>query len=281
MEYFKYIKNRFVHERIVNLINLQKQMYTLRKLKTTGGSGVVGIGENDQFINDVKNLCGFRCGDHPSWEQMFNGLDGLYETIKHDLDRIHPKYDWSYWVGKFYEQEFGRNIKIPNPVSVTLTMKQTSGPEQTYTTLKTRKIDRVKGTWTYTTQGNQHTIHVHRIDEIDGQVNLRWFLNRLNKRVFGNGFTKYGKKLQVLPVQECTGYDRIHYHLTLERPENIHWIRFQNIIRKCWGKTPLGYDEIEFDKNVDRGWGNYITKFKMNGRYEDFIDYTNLLILEK
>ena len=59
------------------------------------------------------------------------------------------------------------------------------------------------------------------IDDIISERNFRHFQNVLNRKVFGNSFQRYGKKLQSLIVREVGGGGRHHLHVILETPDRI------------------------------------------------------------
>lgn len=113
------------------------------------------------------------------------------------------------------------------------------------------------------------------LDEITASRNVSHFFARLNKKVFGNAYRKYGCQVNVMPVQEYTG--RIHYHLLIEIPTGRDKGFFKSKLIECWGKTTFGYAEIcieEFDSEVSLfGWGDYITKFKDGN--SDQLDWEN------
>ena len=140
--------------------------------------------------------------------------------------------------------DFLYQIHFRNPVAVTLTMKQFS-----------------QGQW---------------IDEISCSVNLRHFLNRLNKKVFGNGFGRYRKRLQVVAVQEWSSTHRLHLHLIISRPDQLNLAQFVALVRDCWSKTRFGYYEAYFEDCADTGWLDYMLKGRTKSDLADFIDWTNL-----
>ena len=118
------------------------------------------------------------------------------------------------------------------------------------------------------------------LDQINASRNMRHFLNRLNKSVYGNAWQRFDCRVNVLPVQECT--DRIHYHLLIEPPKtrNTRYLsreEFKSRLEECWKKTKFGHQEIcikELEDGDSMGkWCSYITKFK-NGD-SDQLDWEN------
>lgn len=101
-----------------------------------------------------------------------------------------------------------------------------------------------------------------RLDGIEASKNLRHFLNRLNKKVFGNAAQRFGKKVEVVPMLEASYAGRLHYHLALKNPFPTMSICRSAII-DCWSKTRWGYDEVDVQPIYSAGWIDYITKSKL------------------
>lgn len=107
---------------------------------------------------------------------------------------------------------------------------------------------------------------------------LRHFLNVLNKRLFKNGYkspTKFKRRLEVLAVMEGDDVYHRHYHLLLERPEDLSDFRFFWITKECWAKTHLGGSQIKIHYDADKGWLNYMLKARSKEKYDDSIDWVN------
>ena len=118
------------------------------------------------------------------------------------------------------------------------------------------------------------------LDEINASRNMRHFLSRLNKTVFGSSFQRFDLRVNVMPVQECT--ERIHYHLLIEIPTyrngtDVDRESFEMEMKECWQKTKFGYWETCIKRLDDADsllkWSNYITKFKNND--SDQLDWEN------
>jgi hypothetical protein len=99
-----------------------------------------------------------------------------------------------------------------------------------------------------------------RLDGIKASRNVRHFLNRLNKAVYGAAFNRYGKQLRSLVVMEGGKEKRPHVHLEIERPAHVSVEEFERLILKCWGETAFGYDESKITRYSDDGWRDYILK---------------------
>lgn len=133
--------------------------------------------------------------------------------------------------------EFAVKKRIPNAVAVTFTLKQACS------------IPTDRG------------FFIFKPDLIDYQSNTRFFLNRMNQFVYGRRFTKYKKRLLVLPVFEGTRSIRTHLHLAIERPNDMQYSDFIDLIKGCWKKTPLGYHNIDIQEVHNyEGWINYMLK---------------------
>ena len=146
--------------------------------------------------------------------------------------------------------------RVPNPVSVTLTLKQRI------------ECNDFKGRFGI------------NLDPIKVSENTRHFMNRLNQSVFGKGFLRYGKRLSVIPVIEGNSFIRLHVHMTLEKPNHIDINEFEQLISKCWSKTKFGYNNIKI-KPIDNymGWVDYTLKNKSKGEgFRSSVDWDNVFL---
>jgi len=111
------------------------------------------------------------------------------------------------------------------------------------------------------------------IDNISSSKNLKYFLNVLNKRCFGNASKRFNKKLRVISVLERSKVGRWHYHLTLQNPYPENPYKFESMINHAWFKTNYGYRHIHIHKNINEGWNDYITKFNTSDDEVDWLNY--------
>ena len=95
--------------------------------------------------------------------------------------------------------------RVPNPVNVTLTQKQC-----------------VDGEW---------------LDDLRSEQNFRHFANKLNSRVLGARFKRFGKRLAMLVVRESDATHRHHLHCIIERPEHLSEPLFFFHVKSCWTST--------------------------------------------
>jgi len=152
---------------------------------------------------------------------------------------------------------------IPNPLFVTFTLKQ--------------KIQ-------FQSEVGTHLVD---LDEVYMRTNFRHFSNRLNKKVFGNSFRRYGKRLKMVVVEEGKKNGvRLHQHTVIETPSHLDQLQFNSLIGEIWtNKTLWGYEDIRFDvpnksKGDVSGWINYITKSKSKGRdLNSSIDWENTYLV--
>lgn len=157
---------------------------------------------------------------------------------------------------KFDYLEFFQSKVVPNPVALTLTLKQR---------LEQNHI-----------QGR----YGEKLDPIKASKNTRHFMNRLNQTIFGKGFIRYGKRLCVVPIIEGNSYIRLHIHMTLEKPVHLDLDEFKNMIIKCWTKTKFGYYDIQI-KEIDDyyGWFDYKLKNRSKGEgLHSSVDWDNVYL---
>jgi hypothetical protein len=148
---------------------------------------------------------------------------------------------------------------IPNPVALTLTLKQ-----------------RVESNDFRGRFGSS-------IDPIKVSENTRHFLNRLNQKVYGKKFTRFKKCLSVIPVIEGNKNIRLHVHMAIEKPEHLTFEEFEKLIRENWSKTKYGYKDIWIRPTYDYlGWIDYMLKnYSKEKNLSDSVDVCNLHLKKK
>ena len=121
---------------------------------------------------------------------------------------------------------------------------------------------------THSTYGTTHLI---KGDEIDFSSNIRHFSNRMNQRVFGNSFRRFGKRLKMLFVIEGgTNGVRSHYHTVIQTPPQFvgpfSLEKTEHLVFDIWrNKTLWGYQKNDVqqpkkEKGDVEGWIDYISK---------------------
>ena len=98
------------------------------------------------------------------------------------------------------------------------------------------------------------------LDEIQASQNMRHFLTRLNKKIYGAAFTRYNKRVDAVPVFEYDKSNKLHYHLLIKVPNRISEYQLNALILTNWMKTNWGLWEMDLDETYDSGWLRYITK---------------------
>jgi hypothetical protein len=117
----------------------------------------------------------------------------------------------------------------------------------------------------------KQNINGEHIDRIKASKNIRHFLNLLNKKIYGNAFQRYGKKIEVISVLENSYSGRLHCHLAINNPYPEEPIWFETLLHQQWKKTRWGYSENNIQHNANPGWINYITKLNPH----DEVDWEN------
>ena len=144
--------------------------------------------------------------------------------------------------------EFTDRTTWQNPYAVTLTLKEGISENGAYTAL----------------------------DMIKASENLRHFRNRLNQSVFGKGCKRKRLSVRCFAVYEGTSTVRGHYHLCLDRPENVTREQFEAQIERQWRETTWGRKKITIEPCTDLdGWLNYITKRRSKSDFTSSIDWFN------
>lgn len=114
-----------------------------------------------------------------------------------------------------------------------------------------------------------------QIDDIRSSQNTRQFLNRLNKRIFKNSFSRFGKRLKSFVVMEGNRSTRHHIHAVLDRPSHIPFDDFKDLITDCWSKTKFGYNHTEVKEMYNDGWLKYLVKYRTKENLLSGIDWEN------
>lgn len=99
-----------------------------------------------------------------------------------------------------------------------------------------------------------------KLDRYTASSNMRFFLNNLNKSIFGNATQRFGKRIDVIAVQETSNWQRLHYHLLIQVPERISIEDFSDLILQHWKGTDFAYDENVIKPCHSSGWINYMLK---------------------
>lgn len=90
------------------------------------------------------------------------------------------------------------------------------------------------------------------------KATLRWFMNRLNRKVYGKAHRRYGKELTYTVGEHSDGGN--HFHLNVQIPnDRMSFLRFRSLVtliafKTSWIERKYGYPRIycEVAKNVNR-----------------------------
>jgi hypothetical protein len=91
------------------------------------------------------------------------------------------------------------------------------------------------------------------LTEIQAKKELRYFMTRLNRSVYGHAARK-GKKLRVIPIVEKDAYGRWHYHLAIEPPAHLNAHQFAAQIVSSWLRSRWGHRLNHVKPEAVRGW---------------------------
>ena len=116
----------------------------------------------------------------------------------------------------------------------------------------------------------------HKIDIIIASKNIKHFLNRLNRTLYGNAFKRFSKSIKIFPVIEHGSDKRFHVHTIIDKPATVDDVSFYNLIKHSWSKTKFGYDHIHIQPMTNDGWISYLTKFDQKPDYDLAIDWINV-----
>ena len=114
---------------------------------------------------------------------------------------------------------------------------------------------------------------------------FRRFMQRLNRRVYGNANRRYGKRLRVVDVVEKDEGGRWHIHAVIELPSGMTKRQFREAINQCWlgwnarTMNVWAYQQNKIKFDADAGWERYLLKLRQKAGHEawpDCIDWYSL-----
>lgn len=114
------------------------------------------------------------------------------------------------------------------------------------------------------------------INETLASQNLRHFLNKLNRSIFGKAAIRFNKSVACIPILEGGTHKRLHYHLLLDCPRADLVESFPGLIADHWRSSMWGYHQLDCQRDPDAGWVNYMTKFRDKTDFADAIDWVNV-----
>ncbi len=122
----------------------------------------------------------------------------------------------------------------------------------------------------------KQSAHHQRLDKYLATKNCRYFLNRLNKSIFGNAAIRFDKKLEVIAVQETSYSQRLHYHLLIKVPERVSSSELSSLVLQHWKSTDFAYNENTIKPCQSSGWISYMLK-DLGGTSEIDIENTHIV----
>jgi hypothetical protein len=124
-----------------------------------------------------------------------------------------------------------------------------------------------------------------KLDDYRCRQAFRYFMNLLNRAVYGAANRRYGKRLRVLPVLErgqvCARglrswergrLGRWHIHCAIELPSHFDAVALERLIRGCWAKVECGHGRILVRDSADAGWVRYMLKNRQKSEFDGFFD---------
>lgn len=105
-------------------------------------------------------------------------------------------------------------------------------------------------------------------------LNFKWFLNRLNRVLYGNRSRNLG--IPMFCVLERSVDGRWHFHTLIDRPPGITRIQLAYAIRLCWQEIPFAHQRVHISP-VDQKWERYLLKPSQKPeQYPDAFRWTNI-----
>ena len=121
----------------------------------------------------------------------------------------------------------------------------------------------------------KQSAHYQKLDKYLATKNMRYFLSNLNRSIFGNATKRFGKKLDIIAVQETSNWQRLHYHLVIKIPERISRAELSDLILLHWKSTDFAYNENDIKPCHSSGWIDYMM-IDINTTAELDIENTNI-----
>lgn len=129
----------------------------------------------------------------------------------------------------------------------------------------------------------KQSVNGFRVDDVVSEKNFKHFRNKLNTKLFGNGYRRFNKQLQMLVIREVSSNHRHHLHCIIEQPQRIGFEKFTHLIETVWKSTDFGYEEIHIEKPSSQlredGWLFYIMKDRTKVNLSTSVDWINSSIL--
>jgi hypothetical protein len=108
------------------------------------------------------------------------------------------------------------------------------------------------------------------VNEAQCRNGFRYFMNRVNRKVYGYRYRHHHKRLRVLAMVEKDSDSRWHLHGAIEPPEHLTREEFVLILHTEWHRI-VGAYKIKVDPSADLGWITYMLKRRQKP-FETVID---------
>ena len=102
--------------------------------------------------------------------------------------------------------------------------------------------------------------HIYWRDEM-AEPTAKWFMDRLNKKVFGRMYLGGHQRLAAVISYERGGLtDRPHFHLAIGRPRNLTKHKFHQLIKDVLERMDWSFGTIDIRDYTSTGFIRYICK---------------------
>lgn len=112
---------------------------------------------------------------------------------------------------------------------------------------------------------------VIRLSEAIARKSVRWFGNRIDRKIHGNKVQRFNTRVRRVPFLEH-GSDRgWHCHIVMEKPSGMADIRFRGAVQEVWTDNEwcAGLPDV---RTADSQLAGYLTKFRSKFEMEDWSD---------
>lgn len=118
-----------------------------------------------------------------------------------------------------------------------------------------------------------------KLTDFEAKETFRFFVKRLNKSLFGNAASRFGKTVSVIPVLEGQGTNKLlHYHCAIGNvPDGMSVEALKTHIHAAWLKTPYGNEQIDVKLIESSDWFAYMGK-EIGIKHADVLDWTNVVL---
>ena len=113
-------------------------------------------------------------------------------------------------------------------------------------------------------------------DKITCEKCFKEFMRDLNRRIYKFAYTKHKKGLRVIAFIEKSKDRRYHFHAAIEAPKHMTQEAFCKFAMDVWLQQYFGYGHGDAKTNADRGWIDYMAKFRSKDGFDHYFDCLNI-----